>query len=93
MKNLSSQLTLKTYVKALRAYYRGNFVMIQKRLRIARKVKKRSLTQLWRNWHGQCEPRLTRVRVASFLCSLSKRVNTRFALGKWLLFAQEGVRI
>jgi hypothetical protein len=31
--------------------------------------------------------------VASFLCSLSKRVNTRFALGKWLLFAQEGVRI
>ena len=44
MKKVSSQLTLKTYVRALRGFYRGNFVMIQKRLRIARKVKKRSLT-------------------------------------------------
>jgi hypothetical protein len=62
-------------------------------LKIKRRLIKRVLASTWRVWFRQAEERVIRVRGVRVLCMISKLVNVRHAMGRWVRHAEEGIKI
>jgi hypothetical protein len=93
MKKCSNNLMLTSVIRSLKAYHLHNYPEIHRYLSIKRRHQKLAVSSIFNRWHVHCAPHLLRVRVASCLCALSKRLNTRWALQRWIKHANEGLDI